>query len=290
MSRIFGKVNGWRTGLYREVKSLSQIGLSKRVYANQKQGASWTDAMTSITKFCIVQMQGSSNKVHHQVGNVLKFSSVLSSQIKRNKTSQTKDVTLTIKTKDNRRVWTTINKMEMTKNKVDLTAVLHTWATWKKLVFTLSQGTRTTTTINSGITFTAMWPNSRQRLRNKTTILATNRNFLGSDRRCSCRRYWWDFSINISAIIPTQCWTVAVTTHKKKQKIGYALQFNNQRYYPTFSFILLWTLSLNRRCHEDWNRSFLQHFVRNSNGGVFSADISNWNLNQICRDHSRLQW
>ena len=110
----------------------------KRVSVNQKQGALWTDAMASITQHSIGQMQGRCNNMHNQMGTGTKTHKITSDP-KPTKTSQTMDVTLTMKTKGSRRVQTTTNRVELKTDMVDLTAVLHTGATGTKMVFTLSR-------------------------------------------------------------------------------------------------------------------------------------------------------
>ena len=60
---------------------------------------------------------------------------------------------------------------------------------WNKMIFTLSGWTRKTAiTTDSKLAISALWPSSRQLLRNKTRLAATNRKLLGSDRRYSCRQ------------------------------------------------------------------------------------------------------
>ena len=109
------------------------------VSANRKQGALWTDAMASITKRSIGQMQGNSNKMHNQLGTGIKTHKTFSSETKQTKTSQAMDATLIMKTKGKRRVQNTTNRVETRTGKVDLTAALHTGATGTKAVFTLSR-------------------------------------------------------------------------------------------------------------------------------------------------------
>ena len=162
----------------------------KRVPVNQKQGALWTDAMASITQHSIGQMQGRCNNTHNQMVTGTKSHKTKSSDPKPTKTSQTMGVTLIMKIKGSKRVQTTTNRMETWTDKMDLTAALHTGATATKMVFTLSWWTcRTTTITDSRVTINALWISSRQLLRNNTTLAATNRKLLGSDRRYSCRQY-----------------------------------------------------------------------------------------------------
>ena len=93
------------------ISALTVLELSKRVPANQKQGASWTDAMASITQYSIGLTQGISKKMHNQVGTGMKAHKIISSETKQTKTSQTMDVTLIMKTKGSKRVQTTTNRM-----------------------------------------------------------------------------------------------------------------------------------------------------------------------------------
>ena len=54
------------------MSALTVHELTKRVSADQKQGALWTDAMDSITLHSIGQMEGSNEKMHNQVGIAIK--------------------------------------------------------------------------------------------------------------------------------------------------------------------------------------------------------------------------
>ena len=100
-------------------------------------------------------MQGNSNKMHNKLGTGIKSHKTMTSETKQTKTSQAMDVTLILKTKGNRRVQTTTNRVETRKDKVDLTAALHTGATGTKKVSNLSRWTRRTTTTDSRVTISA---------------------------------------------------------------------------------------------------------------------------------------
>ena len=100
-----------------------------------KNCASWTAAIISITQHSIGQIQGNSNKMHNQMGTGIISHKTKLSETKQTKTSQTIDVTLIMETKGSRPVPSTTNRIETWTDKVDLTAAFHRGAIEIKIVF-----------------------------------------------------------------------------------------------------------------------------------------------------------
>ena len=130
-------------------------------------------------------MQVTNIKIHNQVGTGIKPHKTPSSESEQKKTSQTKDVTLKLKTKGSRRFRTATNRIK-TRTVKPKSGSLHN-GNWKKW-FTPSaaehaEQQQQTVEEHSAHCIPTTGKNSA------TTLASTNQNFFESDHRYSCRRY-----------------------------------------------------------------------------------------------------